>query len=220
MYICINKITIIIAEDHPLFRDGLKTMLNLDNRFEIIAEAENGDNLLKLLEFVKPDLILMDINMPILNGIDATSFIATHFNDIKVIALTMNDERSSIMEMMDAGANGYILKSADREEIMKAINTVMNGDDYYCKRVESSIINLIETKRSTNHYKKLISFNDKEIKIINFLCEELNSDEIAKEMYLSKKTIDGIRIKIKNELDVRNSIGIVKYAIRNGLYKV
>ena len=80
-----NKITIIIAEDHPLFRDGLKTMLNLDNRFEIIAEAENGDNLLKLLEFVKPDLILMDINMPILNGIDATSFIATHFNDIKVI---------------------------------------------------------------------------------------------------------------------------------------
>jgi len=215
-----NKITIIIAEDHPLFRDGLKTMLNLDNRFEIIAEAENGDNLLKLLEFVKPDLILMDINMPILNGIDATSFIATHFNDIKVIALTMNDERSSIMEMMDAGANGYILKSADREEIMKAINTVMNGDDYYCKRVESSIINLIETKKSTKNYKKLISFNDKEIKIINFLCEELNSDEIAKEMYLSKKTIDGIRIKIKNELDVRNSIGIVKYAIRNGLYKV
>lgn len=215
-----NKITIIIAEDHPLFRDGLKTMLNLDNRFEIIAEAENGDNLLKLLEFVKPDLILMDINMPILNGIDATNFIATHFNDIKVIALTMNDERSSIMEMMDAGANGYILKSADREEIMKAINTVMNGDDYYCKRVESSIINLIETERSTNHYKKIISFNDKEIKIINFLCEELNSDEIAKEMYLSKKTIDGIRIKIKNELDVRNSIGIVKYAIKTGLYKV
>lgn len=215
-----SKITIIIAEDHPLFRDGLKTMLNIDNRFEIIAEAENGDNLLKLLEFAKPDLILMDINMPILNGIDATNFIATHFNDIKVIALTMNDEKSSIMEMMDAGANGYILKSADREEIIKAIYTVMNGDDYYCKGVESSIINLIETKRSTNHYKKLISFNDKEIKIINFLCEELNSDEIAKEMYLSKKTIDGIRIKIKNELDVRNSIGIVKYAIRNGLYKV
>jgi DNA-binding NarL/FixJ family response regulator len=215
-----NKITIIIAEDHPLFRDGLKTMLNLDNRFEIIAEAENGDNLLKLLEFVKPDLILMDINMPILNGIDATSFIATHFNDIKVIALTMNDERSSIMEMMDAGANGYILKSADKEEIMKAITTVLNGDDYYCKRVESSIINLIETKGSTKNYRNLVSFNDKEIKIINFLCEELNSDEIAKEMYLSKKTIDGIRIKIKNELDVRNSIGIVKYAIRNGLYKV
>jgi DNA-binding NarL/FixJ family response regulator len=214
------SIKIIIAEDHPIFRDGLRTMLNLYPNFEIIAEVEDGSELLKVLKNIKPDIVLVDINMPILNGIEATRFIATHFDDIKVIGLTMNDEKSSIMEMMDAGANGYILKSADREEIIKAINTVMNGDDYYCKRVESSIINLIETKRSTNHYKKLVSFNDKEIKIINFLCEELNSDEIAKEMYLSKKTIDGIRIKIKNDLDVRNSIGIVKYAIRNGLYKV
>ena len=214
------NIKIIIAEDHPIFRDGLRIMLNLYPNFEIIAEVENGSELIELLKTIKPDIVLVDINMPILNGIEATRFIATHFNDIKVIGLTMNDEKSSIMEMMDAGANGYILKSADREEIIKAINTVMNGDDYYCKRVESSIINLIETKTSKNHFKKLISFNDKEIKIINFLCEELNSDEIANEMYLSKKTIDGIRIKIKNDLDVRNSIGIVKYAIRNGLYKI
>jgi DNA-binding NarL/FixJ family response regulator len=214
------NIKIIIAEDHPIFRDGLRIMLNLYPNFEIIAEVENGSELIELLKTIKPDIVLVDINMPILNGIEATRFIATHFNDIKVIGLTMNNEKSSIMEMMDAGANGYILKSADREEIIEAINTVMNGDDYYCKRVESSIINLIETKTSKNHYKKLISFNDKEIKIINFLCEELNSDEIAKEMYLSKKTIDGIRIKIKNDLEVRNSIGIIKYAIRNGLYKV
>jgi DNA-binding NarL/FixJ family response regulator len=214
------RIKIVIAEDHPIFRDGLRTMLNLYPNFEIIAEVEDGSELLKVLKNIKPDIVLVDINMPILNGIEATRFIATHFDEIKVIGLTMNDEKSSIMEMMDAGANGYILKSADREEIIKAINTVMNGDDYYCKRVESSIINLIETKRSTNHNKKIVSFNDKEIKIINFLCEELNSDEIAKEMYLSKKTIDGIRIKIKNDLDVRNSIGIVKYAIRNGIYKI
>lgn len=214
------NIKIIIAEDHPIYRDGLRIMLNLYPNFEIIAEVENGSELIELLKTIKPDIVLVDINMPILNGIEATRFIATHFDEIKVIGLTMNDEKSTIMEMMDAGANGYILKSADREEIIKAINTVMNGDDYYCKRVESSIINLIETKTSKNHYKKLISFNDKEIKIINFLCEELNSDEIAKEMYLSKKTIDGIRIKIKNDLEVRNSIGIVKYAIRNGLYKV
>jgi DNA-binding NarL/FixJ family response regulator len=214
------NIKIIIAEDHPIFRDGLRTMLNLYPNFEIIAEVEDGSELLKVLKNIKPDIVLVDINMPILNGIEATRFIATHFDEIKVIGLTMNDEKSSIMEMMDAGANGYILKSADREEIIKAINTVMNGDDYYCKRVESSIINLIETKRSTNHNKKIVSFNDKEIKIINFLCEELNSDEIAKEMYLSKKTIDGIRIKIKTDLDVRNSIGIVKYAIRNGIYKI
>jgi len=215
-----KKIKIIIAEDHVLYRDGLKTMLSCHNDFDIIAEAENGSILIKLFEFHKPDIVLMDINMPILNGIEATKFITAHFNETKVIAITMNDEKSSIMDMMDAGANGYVLKSEDKEEIIKAINTVMNGDDYYSKSVENSIINLIHSKKSSDDHKKSIYFNEKEIQLINHLCEELNSDEIAKTMFLSKKTIDGLRLKIKSELNVRNSIGIVKYAIKNGLYKV
>ena len=215
-----NKIKIIIAEDHALYRDGLKTMLSSISDFDSIGEAENGSSLIKLFEFHKPDIVLMDINMPILNGIDATKFVTTHFNDTKVIAITMNDEKSSIMDMMDAGANGYVLKSEDKEEIIKAINTVMNGDDYYSKNVGSSIINLIKSKKSTEDFKKSVYFNEKELQLINYLCEEFNSDEIAKTMFLSKKTIDGLRLKIKNELNVRNSIGIVKYAIKNGLYKV
>ncbi len=215
-----KKIKIIIAEDHALYRDGLKTMLSTINDFDIIAEAENGSSLIKLFEFHKPDIVLMDINMPILNGIEATKFVTTHFSDTKVIAITMNDEKSSIMDMMDAGANGYVLKSEDKEEIIKAINTVMNGDDYYSKNVGSSIINLIKSKKSTEDFKKSVYFNEKELQLINYLCEEFNSDEIAKTMFLSKKTIDGLRLKIKNELNVRNSIGIVKYAIKNGLYKV
>jgi DNA-binding NarL/FixJ family response regulator len=215
-----KKIKIIIAEDHALYRDGLKTMLGSHKNFEIIAEAVDGSELIKLFEFHKPDIVLMDINMPVLNGIEATKFIATHFNDTKVIAITMNDEKSSIMDMMDAGANGYVLKSEDKEEIIKAINTVIDGEDYYSKNVESSIINLIHSKKSTDNYKKSVYFNEKELQLINYLCEEFNSDEIAKTMFLSKKTIDGLRLKIKNELNVRNSIGIVKYAIKNGLYKI
>jgi len=215
-----KKIKIIIAEDHALYRDGLKTMLSLHDEFEIIAEAVNGGELIKLFEFLRPDVVLMDINMPEVNGIEATKFVAEHFKDTKVIAITMNDEKSSIMDMMDAGANGYVLKSEDKEEIIKAIETVMNGDDYYSKNVENSIINLIHSKKSTDNYKKSVYFNEKELKLINYLCEEFNSDEIAKTMFLSKKTIDGLRLKIKNELNVRNSIGIVKYAIKNGLYRV
>ena len=215
-----KKIKIIIAEDHALYRDGLKTMLSSISDFDIIGEAENGSSLIKLFEFHKPDIVLMDINMPILNGIEATKFVTTHFNDTKVIALTMNDEKSSIMDMMDAGANGYVLKSEDKEEIIKAINAVIDGEDYYSKNVESSIINLIQSKKSTEDFKKSVYFNEKELQLINYLCEEFNSDEIAKTMFLSKKTIDGLRLKIKNELNVRNSIGIVKYAIKNGLYKI
>jgi hypothetical protein len=215
-----NKVKIIIAEDHAIYRDGLKTMLDAFKEFEVIAEAENGNVLIKLFEFHKPDIVLMDINMPVLNGIEATKFIAAHFKETKVIALSMNDERSSIIDMMEAGANGYILKSEDKEEIVKAINEVVGGGDYYSKNVESSIINLIPAKSLIENYKKSINFNEKELKLITYLCEELNSDEIAKNMFLSKKTIDGLRLKIKNELNVRNSIGIVKYAIMNGLYKV
>ena len=96
----------------------------------------------------------------------------------------------------------------------------MNGEDYYSKNVENSIINLIHSKNSSDDYKKTIYFNEKELQLIKYLCEELNSEEIAKTMFLSKKTIDGLRLKIKNELNVRNSIGIVKYAIKNGLYIV
>jgi DNA-binding NarL/FixJ family response regulator len=215
-----KKIKIIIAEDHALYRDGLKTMLGLYDEFEIIAEAVDGSELIKMFEFHRPDVVLMDINMPILNGIEATKFVSTHFDDTKIIAITMNDEKSSIMDMMDAGANGYVLKSEDKEEIIKAIYTVLNGDDYYSKNVENSIINLIHSKKSTDNYKKSVYFNEKELQLINYLCEEFNSDEIAKTMFLSKKTIDGLRLKIKNELNVRNSIGIVKYAIKNGLYKI
>ena len=215
-----KKIKIIIAEDHALYRDGLKTMLGLYDEFEIIAEAVDGSELIKMFEFHRPDVVLMDINMTILNGIEATKFVSAHFDDTKIIAITMNDEKSSIMDMMDAGANGYVLKSEDKEEIIKAIYTVLNGDDYYSKNVENSIINLIHSKKSTDNYKKSVYFNEKELQLINYLCEEFNSDEIAKTMFLSKKTIDGLRLKIKNELNVRNSIGIVKYAIKNGLYKI
>lgn len=215
-----KKIKIIIAEDHELYRDGLKTMLSSHNDFEIIAEAVNGSELIKLFELHKPDIVLMDINMPILNGIEATNFITAHFKDTKVIAITMNDEKSSIMDMMDAGANGYVLKSEDKEEIIKAINTVINGDDYYSKNVENSILNLIHSNKSTDNFKKTVYFNEKEIQLINYLCEEFNSDEIAKLMFLSKKTIDGLRLKIKNELGVRNSIGIVKFAIKEGIIKI
>ncbi len=215
-----NKIKIIIAEDHALYRDGLRTMLNSHKDFEIIDEAVNGSELIKLFEFQKPDIVLMDINMPVLNGIEATKFITTHFNDTKVIAITMNDEKSSIMDMMDAGSNGYVLKSDDKDDIIKAINTVFNGDDYYSKNVENSIINLIHSKKSNENIKKKIYFNEKELQLINYLCDELNSEEISKKMFLSKKTIDGLRLKIKNDLGVKNSIGIIKYAIKEGFVKI
>ena len=214
------SIKIIIAEDHPIFRDGLKTMLNTHPDFEVIADVEDGNALLKAFKNIKPDIALVDINMPIINGIEATKFIATQFPNTKVIAITMNDERSSIVEIIEAGANGYLLKSANKEEIILAINKVYDGEDYFSKSVSKSIIELIvNTKTNTNNVKD-VPFNEKELRIIKYMCEEYSSDEIAKTMFLSKKTIDGIRLKIKNDLNVRNAIGIAKYAIKTGIYRI
>lgn len=214
------SIKIIIAEDHPVSRDGLKTMLNTYSDFDIIAETENGDALIKSFENIIPDIALVDINMPIINGIEATKFITSHFPKTKVIAITMNDERSSIMDMIEAGANGYILKSANKDEIITAIIKVHEGDDYFSKAVSKSIIDLIKSTKSKNSTIKQVIFNERETMVIKYMCEEYSSDEIAKFMFLSKKSIDGMRLKIKSDLNVRNAIGIAKYAIKTGLYKV
>lgn len=214
------SIKIVIADDHPISRDGLKTMLNTYSEFDVIGESENGNLLIKSFENIKPDIALIDINMPIINGIEATKFITSHFPKTKVIAITMNDDRSSIMDMIDAGANGYILKSANKDEIITAIIKVHEGDDYFSKDVSKSIIDLIISTKKRNNAIKEVIFNEKETMVIKYMCEEYSSDEIAKFMFLSKKSIDGMRLKIKNDLNVRNAIGIAKYAIKTGIYKV
>lgn len=213
-------IKIVIADDHPIFRDGLKTLLNSHPEFNVLADAENGETLLKKIEQHIPDVVLVDIRMPVLDGFEATKQISVNYPETKVIAISMNDERSTILDMIDAGANGYILKNADKSEIIEAIYSVYNGEDYFCKEIAKNIKQILRSARIRSEKANKISFNEKELKIMHYMCEELSSDEIAKEMYLSKKTIDGIRLKIKSELNVRNSIGIVKYAISSGIYRI
>ncbi len=214
-----KKIKIILADDHEIFRDGLRMILSNQKNIEIVASVANGEQLVKTTRNLKPDVIITDIKMPVTDGIEATKLIMMQQPQIGIIALSMFDEEDLIVEMLDAGARGYLLKNADKNEIFEAIETVAEGDNFYCKHTSSKLAVMIARSRSKKENKTSeIHFSDREIEVMKYICQELTNKEIADKMYLSSRTIEGYRLKLLEKMQVKNSIGIVIYAIQHGIY--
>jgi DNA-binding NarL/FixJ family response regulator len=216
-----NTVTIkvIIADDHEIFRVGLRLMLRKEPGIAIIGDAANGKELVGLVEKDKPDVILTDIVMPEMDGIEATKKISTKYPDIGIIALSMFNQEWLVMDMLEAGAIGYLLKNADKNEILTAIRSVNMLTPYYCKTTSFNIAKLLSKTRSkvSDHH---IEFTQREKEIIAYICEEFTNREIGKRMFLSKRTVDGYRSKILDKMHVKSTAGIVIYAIRHSLYKL
>ncbi len=212
-------IHIMIADDHAIFRDGLMTMLKKERAFSIIGDFENGADLLQGVSVQEPDIILMDINMPVLDGIEATKKINEQYPNIGVIALTMFDNDDTVLDILHAGARGYLLKNSDREEIIEAIYQVRNNQTYYCKNMVSKIGVLIKRNKSQIAGITLKPvFTERELEIIKLICHEKSAKEIAELLHVSFRTIEGHKQNIQSKLDVKNTIGIVIYAIKNKLF--
>lgn len=185
-----------------------------------MAQAANGKELVDLVMIYKPDVVITDINMPLLDGIEATKQITELCPATGVIALSMYDEDDLIMDMLEAGAKGYLLKNAHKDEIIKAIETVNMTNPYYCESTSKKLVRLI-SQSNYNPYKgrpKQI-FNDKELEIIQLICNQLTAKEIAEKIYLSYRTVEGIRQKIMEKMEVTNTVGIAIYAIKHKLIK-
>jgi DNA-binding NarL/FixJ family response regulator len=214
-------IRVIIADDHEIFRDGFKVMLKKQTEVEIIAEAENGRELLELAKAHQPDVIITDIKMPLMDGIEATKQIKKDLPHIEVIALTMFDEENLVIDMLEAGAKGYLLKNTNKAEVVQAVKAVYRQETYYCNSTSNKLAQMIAKSRF-NPYKSIPkpSFNEKEIEIIRLICKELSNKEIASELGLSTRTIEGYREKILEKIDAKNIAGLVIYAIRNNIYQV
>lgn len=213
-------VDIIIADDHEIFRDGFKVMCSKEKSINIIAEAGNGEDLLEKVRKLKPNVVVTDIKMPKMDGIQATRAITQEFPDIGVIALSMFDEEDLIVEMLEAGAKGYLIKNAQKQEIFDAIDTVNRNEPYYCNRTSTKLAGMIAVSRFDNRKKKEpVEFNDKELQIIKMICEEHSSREIADKLFLGVRTVEGYREKIQQKMNARNMAGVVVYAIRNGIYK-
>ena len=214
-------IRIVLADDHEIFRDGFRVMLKKQPSVELVGEAPDGEELIKLVEELQPDVVVTDIKMPKLDGIQATKILTKRFKDIGVVSLSMFDEENLIIDMLEAGAKGYLLKNAHKDEIIAAIQAVFQDQTYYCNHTSRKLTRMIaESSFNPNRRPVDPDFSERELKVIRFICQEFSNKEIALQLNLSVRTIEGYREKIQDKISARNTAGIVVYAIKNRIYQV
>ena len=209
---------IVIADDHEIFRDGLSLMLSRQQGIELVGEADNGLQLIELVRQLQPDVVITDIKMPVMDGLESTKILLKEFPDLRIIALSMFDEENLVIDMLDAGAKGYLQKNADKTEILEAINTVYGNNTYYCRHTTSKLAMLIAKSKYSWHEKKnAVSFSDRELEIIKLICQQLTAQQIADVLFLSRRTVEGYRFKILEKMNARNTAGVVVYALKHNI---
>lgn len=209
-------IKVIITDDHIIFRKGLFTILNEINNIKVVGEAANGNELLDLLKKTAADVILMDIKMPKMDGIEATKKVRALYPDIKIIALTMYEEISYFNKMSEVGASGFLLKKTNQDELEKAILTVISDGNYYSEEFMSS---LQKQQVPATGKKTDVILTDREQEVLELICKGMSNPEISKQLGLSQRTIDGHRARLFEKTGAKNAPHLVMFAIKNGLVK-
>lgn len=214
-------IEILIVDDHPIFRLGLKEFLSHKQRYKVVGEAGTGEEAIELAKSLSPNIIIMDTDLPKTNGIDATTQIIKQNTGIKVIALSHFDNENEVMEMLKAGSKGLIFKSGDMEEVIQAIDKVSGNEEFYSKEAVEVIINrFAKGNPEVKTLLKIPGFSDREMDIIKLVCLQKTAKEIGNLLFISEKTVDFHRQKIIEKMSVKNIIGLVLYAIKNGLVNI
>lgn len=211
-------IKIAIADDYKIFRDGLKVGLSADENLTVMMEADNGEDLLKALETNSPDVILMDLKMPIMDGMEATKAVRKKYPAIKVLVVTMYEDDKFIIHMMENGANGYLLKNAEPDEIIKSIYAVHENGYYFNDLVNKALLKKLVLKNNLKpSFNQNVELTERELEVLKLICEEKTAAEIGKEIFLSPRSVEGIRQRLIEKVGVRNSAGLVMFAVKGGL---
>ncbi len=209
-------VNIILADDHTLFREGLLSILNSELGFKVIAEADNGREVVKLARKMEVDVIVMDIAMPELNGIEATSQVLHENPDIKIIAVSMHSDRHFVSGMLKAGAKGYLLKDCAGDELIKAVREVLQDRFYISEEISTSVLNDY-VGRLADEGDEVSELTSREKEVLQLIAEGKSTQEIASALFISVKTVEAHRVKIKTKLKLRSIPELTKYAIREGL---
>lgn len=204
-----------LVDDHALFRNGLKGLISMREGYEVVAEAGDGGEFLDMLPTLEADVVFMDISMPNVGGEEATRKALSLYPDLKIVTLSMFGEESYYTRMVEAGAKGFLLKDSSIEEVFEAIDTVVAGGDYFSQRLLSSMSNRLRgTELSSGE------LSSREIEILLAICRGLSNQEIAEELFISKRTVDAHRANILEKTGCKNTASLVVYAIRNQLVEL
>ncbi len=214
----IKIITVVIADDHAFFREGLSKVLNANNHYKVVGEAANGLELVELVKNLRPDILIVDISMPELNGIDAVQQIMNLKIPSKVIALSMHTEDSIILQMLNAGAMGFLDKNTSKEEMYEAIQSVLvDNRVYFPESTNMHMMNLLHASSYKPYPENNIEFTDREIDVIQMICKDFSTKEIGAKLELSPRTIDTHRSRIMERMNVKSVAGLVAYAYSHGI---
>lgn len=216
-----NLITVLIVDDHKIIRDGIKSLLEDAQNIKIVGEASNG---LEAIEFFKKqpaDVVIMDIRMPEMGGIETTKFLTENYPGVKILALTMHDEEAFISKMLHAGASGYLLKNVGKEEFITAVNKIYKGENYFSLDVATKMMTKFMSSKPTDDEDIFenddLQLTKREIEVIKLIAEGLTSQDIADKLFISPRTVDTHRRNLLQKLNVKNTAELIKFAIKHNI---
>ncbi|MBN2262576.1 MAG: response regulator transcription factor [Prolixibacteraceae bacterium] len=215
-----KNITILIVEDHVMFRESIRFILSSSEKYEVIGVASNGREFLDELTQRIPDIVLMDIDMPVMNGIDATQEAILKYPDLKVLALSMHGDHGHYKKMIEAGAKGFVLKSAGINQLSAAIDEVANGNVYFSQELLMNIILKNDDQLTGSEYQKKLDISDREMEVLKHMCKGLSNKQIADELFISIKTVEGHKSKLMLKTETNSAVSLVLFAIKNKLIEI
>jgi two-component system response regulator NreC len=222
-----KKTRLLIADDHSVVRDGIRMVLQSSPGYRIVAEADNGERAVELAERHSPDVVIMDISMPKMNGIEATERIKRLHPDIKVIILTVHEDEEYVFQILRAGASGYVLKSAGKKEIFAAIKSALSGERFFSPGISKIIVDgFVNRSDGKSHESKQIEtrqgqvLTKRETEILQYIAQGCTNRKIAETLFLSVRTVNTHRTNLMQKLNIHDTARLVRYAIESGLVKL
>ncbi len=212
-----EKIKIILVDDHQIVRDGIKSLISDEAQFNIINEASSANELFDKLQTYKPNIILLDINLPDMNGIEITKKIAQEYPEIKVLILSMHMGEDFIINAIEAGAKGYLPKTTTKKELITAINTIANGEDFFNETISNILIKsyVKRAQAPKKEEEKHIDLTKREKEIITLFALGMSNKEIADNLFISIRTVESHKNNIMNKLELKSTVDLVKFALKN-----